>query len=63
MMARRKFEANDFVPGMMLSVDLYYCPINRCHIIYDYMLSESVLPIRKINGIYQVCIVKNKLIH
>lgn len=56
MIAKRKFEKNDFVPGMILDVDLYYCPVNQCHIAFDYTLTDAIIPTRSIKGGYQVCI-------
>lgn len=54
MIARRKLEENDFFPGRILVVDLYYCAVNRRHIVYDYMLTDKTVDSRNVNGAYQV---------
>lgn len=54
MIAYRKFVENDFLPGMEMIVDLYYCAVNRRHIVFDYSMLNNKITTRIVNSTYQV---------
>lgn len=57
MIAHRKFVENDFHPGMGMLVDLYYCAIQRKHVVFDYILTDNKVTTRNHDGVYQVFLI------